>query len=177
MMKQRRQLIALLCLLTLAPQVMAFTKELTASELQTQLASQFPLQEQTPFMTVTLSDPIVILKEKSDRIGLELTVATAALGNTGGKARGLMDGQLHYEPKTGEFFLRDPEVQRLYVAGVPEQYQSDIRMMVDSIAKQALSRIPIYTLKEDDPDQSLAKSFLKSVSVRNGKLILDLGLL
>lgn len=175
-MKPHLQAAALIFLLLMTPQVMAFTKELTAGELQTQLAGQFPRQEQTPFMTVTLSDPRIILKDKSDRIGMELTVSTTSLGNISGKARGLMDGKLHYVPKTGEFFLLDPEMQRLHVAGVPEQYQSDIRILVEGIAKETLSQIPIYTLKADDPNQSLAKSFLKSVTVRNGRLVLEVGL-
>lgn len=173
--KLKLQLTMLFCLLVLASPAMSFTRELTAAELQTQLSGQFPVRQQTAFMTVTLSDPRVILNEGSDLIGLELTVLTTALGNIESTARGLVDGQLHYQPETGEFFLLRPEVRRLHVVGVAEQYQNDIKMMVDGVAKEALSRMPIYTLKEDDTSQSMAKSFLKSVTVRNGKLILELG--
>jgi hypothetical protein len=170
------KIIALLCLFLPAPQALAFTRELTASELQTQLAGQFPRHEQTPFMTVTLYDPRIILKDKSDRIGLEISIATTSLGNVSGKARGVMDGKLHYESKTGEFFLLRPQMQHLHVAGVPEQYQGDIQILVETIARETLSQIPVYTLNEDVPNEALARSFLKSVAVRNGKLILELGL-
>ena len=155
---------------------MALTVELTAGETQAQLADQFPVQQRTPYMTVILSDPVMILEDNSDRIGIDLTVSTTTLGNIAGNARGLVDGQLHYTPKTGEFFLLNPEVRRLHVAGVPEQYQRDIQAVVASVARGALSRIPIYKLNEEDPNQSLAKSYLKSATVRDGKLVLELQL-
>lgn len=67
-------------------------------------------------------------------------------------------------------------MRHLHVEDIPELYQDDIRMVVDGIAKEALAQIPIYTLKGDDPNQALAKSYLKSATVRNGKLVLDLDL-
>ncbi len=175
-MKHSLQIIVFLCLHLATAQAMAFTKMLTAAELQAQVAGLFPLQKLTPFMTVTLSDPRVVLDDKSDRIGVELSIATDALGGIASKARGLIDGQLHYESATGEFFLLKPEVRRLHVENIPELYQSDIRMIADEIAKEAFTQIPIYTLKEDDPHQALARSYLKSATVRNGKLVLELDL-
>ena len=175
-MKSRIFSTALLYLLLWAPQAMAFTVELTAAELQTQLAGQFPVQQITPYMTVILSDPTLVLKDNSDRIGIDLTVSATTFGNIAGNARGLVDGQLRYAPETGEFFLLNPEVHRLIVAGVPPQYQRDIQALVASVAKQALSTIPIYKLNEEDPNQSLAKSYLKSATVRDGKLVLELQL-
>ena len=175
-MKTKIQLAVLLYLLILTSVAQAFTKELTSDELQTQLSSQFPLHRQSPLINVTLSDPRVVLKENSDRIGMELTVLATALGNIEGKARGLVDGKLHYEPRTGEFFLLNPELHKLHVDNVSEQYQADMRLMVEGIIQEALARIPIYTLQESDPRQSLARSHLESVIVRNGKLVLNLKL-
>jgi len=106
-MKRTLQIIVLLYLHLYTAQAMAFTKMLTAAELQAQVAGQFPLQRLTPFMTVTLSDPRVVLEDKSDRIGIELSVATDALGGIANKARGLIDGQLHYESlqQASSFYL------------------------------------------------------------------------
>lgn len=84
-MKSRLQLAALIYLFLLSPPAMAFTKELTVDELQTHINSKFPIEKRTPLVTVNLSDPIVILEDQSDRIGITLTVSALGPGNISGR--------------------------------------------------------------------------------------------
>jgi hypothetical protein len=175
-MQARLTATLLLFLLIWMPQVRALTIELTAEDIQAQLAGQFPVRQERPYITVILSDPVVMLEDNSDRIGVELTVSTTTLGNIVGHARGLVDGRLRYVPQTGEFFLVNPEVRRLQVAGVPQQYQRDMQSVVAAVAKDTLARLPVYRLNEQDPNQALAKRHLKSATVRDGRLVLDLQL-
>ena len=49
--------------------------------------------------------------------------------------------------------------------------------IVDKVAQRYLSEVPVYQLKQEDFKQSLARYVLKSVQVREGKLVVVIGLL
>jgi hypothetical protein len=84
-------------------------------------------------------------------------------------------GSLSYDAATGEFFFKNPSVDEFEVNGLPEKYRPTVRKVAQLAAEKALSGRPIYALKDDDLKHKLAKSALRSVTVKEGKLLVVFG--
>ncbi len=88
----------------------------------------------------------------------------------------LLSGQVEaiakpeFRSQTGEVFLSEIKIIGLNVDGINDSkklYQSAQRLVIDYFATH-----PIYTLKANDFKKTLAKKFLKKVTVTNNKLVL-----
>ena len=158
--------------------VYAFTYnlEITEQELQEKIQQKMPIQKTKYFVTVTLSEPKVVLMNGSDRIDIESNIKALIPGDITAKGRGNIEGTIEYVQQSGEFYFTNPEVRSLNIENVAVKYQASIRKVADIAAKSALKRFPIYRFKDDNLKQELAKAVLKAVHVENGKLILELGI-
>lgn len=156
----------------------AFRKELVfeRADLQQKIESRFPLTKKKALISATLSAPTVLLVEGGDRLGLGLAVKVSVPGkNYYGKVE--VDGEIHYDPAAGSFSVMNARVRKLQSAALPERYQNIVKGIVDKVAQRYLSEVPVYQLKQEDFEQSLARFALKSVQVREGKLVVVIGLL
>ena len=150
---------------------LAFTRE----DLQQRVAAKFPFDQKLLFITVTYSNPQVLLKDNSDRIGISLD-ATAKLAGSqlvNGHAAG--DWQIRYEPADGAFYFDDPHIQQIDIGGLSRFTQEQIARIAKPLIEEYLRRVPVYRLKPGDLRQDLARSALKSVTVKRGKLYVVLG--
>lgn len=152
----------------------AYTVELTREEVQEVVAGHFPVKHVTPLVMLTAHNPQVSLKQKSGRIGLAVSVLANVPGILSGEGRALIDGDLEYRAKTGEFYLRDPKIKNLELYGFPADIIRSIRHVLQQMMRQSLPVMLVYKLQDDDLKQKMAKSVLSSVTVREGKLILEL---
>ena len=147
---------------------------LTQSEIQEKAEKKFPVEERALIAKVRLEDPKVLLEEGSDRLGLELT-ARVILGPIEYPGRIGVDGRLHYDPKRGEFFLVDATVTRVNIPALEETYADQVREAASVALKGVLPNVPIYSL--DSPREKSAKMFIQSVRVKNGKVMVEMGLM
>jgi hypothetical protein len=148
------------------------------TELQQAIALGFPVEKTyLALVHVRLSDPVVVLKENSDRIGLSVAVAVGLQG-VGKPAQGSaeLSCQIRYEPAEGSFYADDPSVDRLTLDGHTEGVLEKTTGAITWIVKGLLLHHPIYTFKAHDFGHSAAKLVLKDVRVQDGKLRLTLGL-
>jgi len=152
----------------------AYTIELTKAEVQEAVAEYFPVKHISPFVMLTAHDPRVSLEQKSGRIGLEFSVLANVPGVLSGEGRGLIDGDLEYRHKTGEFYLRDPKVKSLKLYDMPTEVTATVKLALQQLMRQSLPVILVYKLQDNDLKQKMAKSVLSSVAVRKGKLVLEL---
>ena len=152
----------------------AYTVALTKQQVQDAIKAYFPVKHVTPFATLTLSRPVVSLDPISNRIGLAFSMTADVSGLMIGKGKGMIDGDLEYRQKSGAFYLHAPNIKRFEINELPADIAAPVRQALQGLMRQSLPLILVYKLKDDDLNQMLAKSMLSSVTVRNGKLILEL---
>jgi len=147
------------------------------TELQQAIQLGFPVEKTyLVIVQVRLSDPVVTLRESSDRIELAVRVE-AGIKDVGKPSRGTADlsCRIRYEPSEGSFYADDPKVERLALDGHPEGLLEKSSGAVTWMLQGLLAHRPIYTLKALDTARSVSKLDLKDVRVRDGRLRLTLG--
>jgi hypothetical protein len=167
--------ILVLAFLPLVPRpAHAYTLSLTAAEIETVARSYFPQRQEGVFGRVTLSDPKVVLKEGSKRLGLGVKVKAELPGGLTAHADALVDGEVAWDPVRREFHLREPRVRRLDAEGLQEPYASLVAEGVNALAQETLPVIVLYRVPADAAGAEALKA-LKSVAVKDGKLQVELG--
>ena len=144
--------------------------ELTEQDLQTRLASRFPIQNCALIIVcIDITSPKIKLVEDSDRIALSADLS-ATLGTRRYPGTLAFSGKVRYVAENGEFFLDDIEIHRLDLDGVPTKYTEVLRNTGPAALRSVLTTRPIYTLKTDTAQQRLARLAVRDVRVVNGKL-------
>lgn len=154
----------------------AYTLEFNRAELQQYVVDYFPLSQQTPFSLVTYSNPSVMLDEKTNRIGLEVTVRAEMPGMMAIAGRGQIDGDLEYRKETHQFYLHDPQINNIRFANADRQLTGTVQQVLSSISQQSLPMILVYELKDTELREKMARGVLKKVAVKRGKLYVDVDL-
>jgi hypothetical protein len=152
-----------------------FVVEVPESQIQTQLDSRFPLEKSQLLLKVVLSDPKVQLHKDTERVHFEAAVAASVATRTWPVGTAEISGTIDYEPEAGQFYLVDTKIEAMELAGLPAEYQGKVREAANLVVGQALNRLPIYTLDQEDRAQSLAKTFLRSVEVGDRRLRIRVG--
>lgn len=168
-------LIFFLLLQSSAVSAFSYTLELTEGELQEKAEALMPLEKRKFFITTILSNPNIDLTNGSSEIDLSTDVQVTAPGNITGKGSVNFTGSIRYENKSGSFFFDNLKVISLDIKQVPEATLPKIRKMLEFVAKKFLAVKPIFTFKDDSLKHKLAKATLKSVTVENEKLLVELG--
>lgn len=143
--------------------------ELSRDDLQKQLAPSFPIAQDLMVASVELAEPAVLLAEGSDRIGVRFVAAVrVALVEVRGAVA--VEGGLRFAPNEGTFYLRDPAIVEISVPGLSEQQATSVRAIINDALLPMLPEVPLYTLEE-----GATKMLLRSVIVRDGKVVVELG--
>lgn len=175
------------------------TISLERTTIQAALAPYFPLSsdklgegEKKP-IRITLSDPDVLLEEGSDRLGMRMKVVVEPTDEKGlvppfeklppgaGPVKDplegtlVLHGEIHYKPEEAAFYCRNPTVATLNFPRLPPFPETAVRALAEAVLAKYLPAHPIYTLSDANLKSRAAKSVLKSVAVRNGKLDLEVG--
>jgi len=175
-MSKLKQILFALTLFSISINASAYTLELSKAELERYAQAYFPITQQTPFSKVRYSSPKVVLDEKTNRIGLEVTVHAEMPGMIAIAGRGQIDGKLEYRQQSHQFYLHDPKLKNVRFANTSYELANSIQQMANSMSRQTLPMIFVYELKDHDLRQKMAKSVLKSATVHQGKLHLDMEL-
>lgn len=128
---------------------------------------------------VTLENPRVDLQSSATRIhaGLDVKVELGALG-IGEAFEGhlMFSGGVDFDPETKEFYLINPLVEKLLVDSLPEANTEKVKEAFSEALSAYCSVNPIYELKASDARTLAAKTLLKSVVIKDKKLVLTLGI-
>ena len=168
-----RYVYLLVIFLLLPATLLADTLEISQRNLQTIAEQQFPISRETPFALVKFSNPQVILKEGSDRLGISLDISAEFPGQLSTSGQGQIDGELEYRADKGEFHLREPKMSALSLQGIAPEYNAMLQSLISEFARQSLPIIAVYRLDENQAQQAMIKRMLKSATVRNGKLLVE----
>lgn len=161
-------------LLPVSASGLSFTHELTEAQIQQRVDMAMPLRRKTLLADVVVRHPKVELKEGSDRISIHSDIQATLANGQVINGTGLIEGRIHYVPESGQFYFADPQLIDLTIANTAAQDKALIQGIADVIIKKALAMFPVYELDDKDLRQKMAKAMLKSVTVRDRKLILEL---
>ncbi len=157
----------------LASDDLNFIVTLERSDLQQRVERLFPVVHEDALVRLQLTHPEVVLRSGSDRIGLGLRVK-ADLAGQPLIGRAQVDGKLRYLKQSGEFYLDDPLIRELHVNGLEPAYR-DLLLVAAQTGLQELLRLrPVYVLGQMGEPKRIMGSELKSVTVEDGQLLLEL---
>lgn len=171
-----RVILSLLTMLALAApaHALSYQLELGQPELQLGLERLFPVSKTDPLLSISLRDPQVLLQNGSERIGMRADLVADMAGGMTATGSVSVDGKLRYQPKTGAFYLEQARITALRIDGVPATYTDQIRASVEPIVRELLASNPVYVLDDRDRSTLLSKQQIKSVTVRNGRVLVEL---
>jgi hypothetical protein len=171
------RLIVLFILLLSSYQAMAlsYTVEISEAELQEKVAAMMPLEKKKYFVTVVFSNPKIELAENVNQIGIYSQMDITAPGGIKTTGNTKITGSLSYDPIKSEFFFKNPAIVEMKVDKVPDAYLSTIKDIAQLMVGKMLETT-LYKLKGGDLKRDLAKSMLKSVTVANKQLLVELEL-
>ena len=155
----------------------SYTVEISEAKLQKKVLAMMPMQKNNFLFTVTLSEPEIELIEGSNQIGIFTHIEAVVPRVIKGTGRAKITGSLSYESETSEFFFNNPTIEKLEIDKVADKYIPKVKKIVQLIANKMLAIRPVYKLKDDNLKHKLAKAMLKSVSVKDKKLLLELNVL
>jgi hypothetical protein len=152
-----------------------YTQEITELEIQEKVSAFMPIEKKKYFVTVKISNPKIDLIKKTDEIGILANIEAFAPGGITGSGEIMVKGSLDYDPKKGEFYFKSPKIVSLTIDKVPHKIIPKIQGIAQIALSKAMAVYPVYKFKDDNLKHKLAKAVLKSLKVKNEKLILTLG--
>jgi hypothetical protein len=152
----------------------------TEDQLLAQFEKLLPWTERYLFIfEVTLDNPRIDLIDGDNRIsgGVDVTL-NVYLSDQPAPLGGAVDisGGVRYEPETGSFYLTDPHVENVRIAGVPDRYANRANEAISFALEDFYKARPIYVLSPHDARTSAARLVLKDVYVEDEKLFLKMSL-
>jgi len=178
------------------------TISLDRETIQSAVAGFFPLSSDKPGdgekkpIRVTLSDPEVLLEDGAERMGLRMKIAVEASEEKGllpdgppiGKPPGpplpgrsvfegtlVVHGEISYKPEEVSFYYQNPTVTQLTFPQLPPPLEIPVRNLAEAAMAKYLQVHPIHTLSDANLKSRAAKTVLKSIAVKNGKLDIEIG--
>jgi len=149
---------------------------LSRSDLQRRVEHLFPIGRDNDLVNVKLTRPKVILREGSDRIGLRLHIDAVAAQQFSVSGVARVDGVLRFLNSTGEFYLDDASIEELQIANIAPLYLDEIRQLADGLVRDLLEEHPIYKLGQRGESTRIMGSDIQSITVHDGKMLVELAL-
>lgn len=150
----------------------------TEQQVQQAVAGSFPMTRKIMQVTdLKLESPRINLDAKLNRVNARLETRLHLQGiPIPVKGHIVASGQLDYHPATATFTLRDIEIIKIEVKGLPNTLENRVRDGVTIFTKEALGAVPVYRLSETEFKERAAKLVLKKVRVEQGKMVLTMGM-
>jgi hypothetical protein len=152
------------------------TLVLERADIEERLRAKFPIVKEKFLSTVTLDDPRLVLPEGSDRIGIDTRVRTKVPLLPEYTGRVAATGRLSYRREEKAFYLEDPTIDQLEIAGLMPEHVEKVRAPIESVARSVLGQFPVYEFRSRNLKEVTAEHVLRSVAVRNGRVHAELAL-
>ena len=135
-----------------------------------------PLTQKNNFVSVTVKEPVIDLRKGSDKIALSSAIDATVMG--GKTASGTIDvaGNIEYNKDDGAFYLQNIEVLNFKSDKISDAYKDIVKVLAQQVLNTALKTHPIYKLDTSKTQDKLVKATLKSVKIKDEKLLLKMGL-
>jgi len=153
----------------------AFKTSLSDTHIQSALVKHFPIREYAAFTRITLHEPQVILSRDSKDLLLIIPVDANIPDQSQKKGHARVAVNVSYRPGNGGLYLINPRVIEFEMPQVSNKMNKDLKSKIATICLNSLPLIHIFKLEEKDLKHSLAKSNLKSYSIKDGSMGLTFG--
>lgn len=167
-----------LCTLTTACDHNNLSLSVDESRVQESVAKKFPQDHDLKgIATLTMTNPVIDLKGTDNRIHLDTDLALARPGiplTMKGHAR--TSGTIRYEQAKHTFYMTDVRIEKIDIPMrlLSAERKKSLVDLTNAALQGSLKDIPIYTL-ETSVSQSAADNLLKSVTIKDGKLQINMG--
>jgi hypothetical protein len=152
-----------------------FEREIVISQAQIQeiVDQKFPIEKNLGFAKINLESPSIYFK--NENIGIRLNYSGSILKKS---ASGVVDinSQIIYRQDKGAFYLSNFNIDEIAINEASFSDKEKIKTTVSNVLSFYLDDYPIYTLKQKDFKQNLAKLLLKDVKVQGDALVLTMGI-
>ena len=168
------------------------TMRISRSELQTDMATRFPVEANKHVAILTASDPQIEFPGRTDVLGVRLRLAATSHGghsHLSGVAR--VEGRIEYVEAEHAFYVRDPEVTELELD--PSHGDGTLARLIDgandvvdaslierasrAVIEELLRTHPVYRLDaKRSKREAKAIRHLRSVRIEGEDLVLEVGL-
>jgi hypothetical protein len=88
----------------------------------------------------------------------------------------LVISAITYRRDTEQVFLSNPEINKLEIQGIPQQYHDDVIIFISKAVLVYLQEFPVYTLTAKDMKTAVAMLFLKDVQAKSNEVQISFGL-
>jgi len=151
----------------------SFQKEIVIPRetIQTALDKKFPVDKNLIITRLTLKEPHVYFKNTN--IGITLLYNGNFLEK---EIEGNVDLNGHIRYKGGALFIDSLEIVELTVNEKEFSSNDKFRKGIINLVKNYLERYPVYTLKQSDFKQNVARLLLKDITTDEDNLKVTLGL-
>lgn len=139
--------------------------------IQNAVEKKFPYNKNAILARLTLSEPVTYLEDTS--IGMRLKYKGSFLEK---EIKGDLDfnGSIRYEK--GKFFLENFEIVELTMDEKEFNSKGKLQKIIFNIIDNYFDCYPIYTLKQSDFKQNIAKMLLKDITVSGDSLCILIGI-
>ena len=144
--------------------------DLSASELQSQLESAFPIRSCALQVACTkFSEPQLLLAEGANRVQFSsaLRIELGPLQLPGSIA---LSGTPRYDSQQSAFFLDGLKVEQLSIAGLTPELTQRMQMQGGPLLQPLFDRTPVYRIDGDSMRGALLRRTLRGVNVTRGAL-------
>ena len=146
------------------------------SQLQQELNARLPVTQGNDLFTVTLSDPFLTLLSDEQRLSIRTRIAVTTGFGYSGQGLVSVDGKLRYQRADHSFYVDEPRITGLQIDGLAPALQPQLQNLAQNLLAPALTGQPVYTLKETDMQEALARMMLKSLHIEPDSVVARLSL-
>jgi hypothetical protein len=158
-----------------APAWSAYKTRLSDTHIQSALVRHFPIREYAAFARVTLHEPQVILSRESRDLLLVIPIDANMPDQPQKQGHARVALKVSYRPGNGGLYLNSPQIIEFEMPGISKSLNKELKAKIATICLNSLPLIQIFKLKEETLNHSLAKSTLKSYSIKDGFIGLVFG--
>ena len=153
----------------------AFKTKLSDTHIQSALVRHFPIREYAAFARITLHEPQVILSRDAKDLLLIIPVDASIPDQSLKKGHARIAVKVAYRPGNGGLYLINPRVIEFEMPQVSNNMNRELKSKITTMCLNSLPLIQIFKLEEKILKHSLAKSSLKSYSIKDGYMGLTFG--
>lgn len=141
------------------------------TQIQQQIDNVLPVTKQSPLAQVEVKAAQLTLLDKDDRLKISAQLNVITLGDFKTEGKVDLESGLRYDSLKGEFYFQNVKVLDLQAESIPPSLIPQLAIITEQVLNQVLVNYPIYTLDQTEINQHLLKSSLKSIKVRDKKLV------
>jgi len=156
-----------------SPNAMGYDVTVPLDMINTTVAQNFPQSNQTSYGTLLIHKPTILGKQGSDKlaVGTSFVFSNMFIPNGIQGSVNLSSG-IRYNPENKGLYLASPMIDELQFKNfsLSSYLTPQMRNAIGNIIAKEIMKKPIYHMN------NIGASFVKGIGVRNGNLVLRLGL-